>query len=101
MRLMFNFQIHPNKYTKGKNQKHFLWTIPAPPSKYYCFDTNIGWKLERDAKIDPPIQAAYFRYGGSNTLIFIVEGAKAITYFWILSLKFFNMVVPPPKVMLL
>jgi hypothetical protein len=62
---------------------------------------NIGWKLEREANIDPPIHAAYFRYGGSKTLIFIVEGANAITYFWILSLKFLSMVVPPPKVMLL
>ncbi len=87
--------------TKGKNQKHFLCTIPDPPSKYYCLDTNIGWKLDNDAKIDPPIQAAYFLSGGSNTFIFIVEGASAITYFWILYLKFFSMVVPPPKVMLL
>ncbi len=56
---------------------------------------NIGEKLLKEAKIDPPIQDENFLSGGSNTLIFIVEGAKAITYFWSLSLRFFNMLVPP------
>jgi len=42
---------------------------------------NIGEKLLKDAKIDPPIHDENFLSGGSNTLIFIVEGAKAITSF--------------------
>lgn len=48
---------------------------------------NIGWKLGRDARIEPPIQAENFLSGGSKTLIFIVEGAKAITYLCILYLR--------------
>jgi len=56
---------------------------------------NIGWKLLNEAKIDPPIQEENLRSGGSKTFIFIVDGAKAITYFCSLSFKFFNMLVPP------
>ena len=61
------------------NQKHFRWTKLEPPSLYYCLVINIGANPLSEAKIDPPIQAEYFLYGGSNTFIFIVEGAKAIT----------------------
>jgi hypothetical protein len=42
---------------------------------------NIGWKLDRDARIDPPIHDENFLSGGSKTFIFIVDGARAITYF--------------------
>lgn len=56
---------------------------------------NIGEKLLRDAKIDPPIHDENFLSGGSKTLIFIVEGAKAITSFWRRYLRFFSMLVPP------
>jgi hypothetical protein len=42
---------------------------------------NIGWKLLRDAKMEPPIQVENFLSGGSMTLIFIVLGASAITSF--------------------
>jgi hypothetical protein len=61
---------------------------------------NIGWKFDKDARIDPPIHEENFLSGGSNTLIFIVEGAKAITYFCNLYFKFFNMDVPPAITML-
>lgn len=67
-------------YIKLNIQKHFLCTNPGPPSLYSCFVINIGWKLLKEAKIDPPIHAENFLSGGSKTLIFIVEGAKAITY---------------------
>jgi hypothetical protein len=63
------------------NQKHFLCTQFTPPSWNYCFVINIGWKLLNEAKIDPPIQDENFLSGGSNTFIFIVDGASAITYF--------------------
>ena len=56
---------------------------------------NSGRKLLSEANIDPPIQEENFLYGGSKTLIFIVEGAKAMTYFCNLSLRFFNILVPP------
>lgn len=42
---------------------------------------NIGWKFDNDAKIDPPIHDENFLSGGSNTLIFIVDGANATTSF--------------------
>ena len=68
---------------------------------------NIGVKLLREARIEPPIQAEYFRSGGSNTLIFMVEGAKAITSFTSLSFKSIlfhqkvrlSMLVPPARTM--
>eukprot|EP00662_Eupelagonemidae_sp_cell21_P057854 gene57854-biopygen89729 len=39
-----------------------------PPSSYSSFVTHIFWNIERDARIEPPIQAAYFRSGGAMTL---------------------------------
>ena len=39
--------------------------------------TFVG-KVEREAKIDPPIQAEYLRSGGAMILIFMVDGARAI-----------------------
>lgn len=42
---------------------------------------NIGWKFDKEAKIEPPIHDENFLSGGSNTLIFIVEGANATTSF--------------------
>lgn len=57
--------------------------------------------------MEPPIHAEYFRYGGSLTLIFIVEGAKAITYLCIRSFKtklydilHLSILVPPAKTIL-
>jgi len=44
----------------------------------------MGWKLGREANMDPPIHAENFLSGGSKTLIFMVEGAKAITSLCIL-----------------
>lgn len=63
------------------HQKHFLCTYDGPFSWNSCFVMNIGEKLLSDAKIDPPIHDENFLSGGSKTLIFIVEGAKAITSF--------------------
>ena len=65
---------------------------------------NMGWKFVREARIEPPIQAENLRSGGSNTLIFMVEGARAITYLCILSFKtilghylHLSMLVPPAR----
>jgi hypothetical protein len=41
---------------------------------------NIYLKFDKEARIEPPIQAEYFRSGGSTTTIFMVDGAKAVTY---------------------
>ena len=55
----------------------------------------MGLKLLKEAKIEPPIHEENLRYGGSKTLIFIVDGAKAITSFCRRSFKFLSMLVPP------
>jgi hypothetical protein len=59
------------------------------------------WKVDKDERIDPPIQTKNFLSGGATTLIFIVLGARAITYFDSLSGIPGNIVVPPLMTMLL
>merc|ERR1719153_1523319 len=55
--------------------KHLRWTIPGPASSYSCLEIHISWKVEREAKMEPPIQTEYFLSGGAMILIFMVEGA--------------------------
>ena len=82
------------------NQKHFLWTTGAPDSWYSCFVIHIVWKVDKDDKIDPPIQTKNFLSGGARTLTFMVDGAKAVTYLLNLSGIPGNIVVPPLITML-
>merc|ERR1712098_597306 len=63
------------------NQKHFRWTIVGPLSSYSCFEIHICWKVDSDDRIDPPIHTEYLRSGGAMTLIFIVDGARAVSSF--------------------
>ena len=42
------------------DQKHFLWTILEPVYWNSCLVIHMFWKLERDDKIDPPIQTKNF-----------------------------------------
>jgi hypothetical protein len=37
------------------------------------------WNVDNDDKIDPPIQTKNFLSFGATTLIFIVDGARAVT----------------------
>ena len=53
------------------------------------------WNVDREAKMEPPIQTEYFLSGGAMILIFIVEGARAVISFCILSAIPGYMVVPP------
>jgi hypothetical protein len=88
--------------------------MEGPDSSYSALEIHICWKVERDAKIDPPIQTTkikykqlkyffrkiellpeYFLSGGATTLIFIVEGANAVSSLVILSAIPGNIVVPP------
>merc|ERR1719498_792474 len=62
-------------------QKHLRWTIVGPDSSYSCFEIHICWKVDSDDKIDPPIHTEYLRSGGAMTLIFIVDGASAVSSF--------------------
>merc|ERR1719446_396903 len=51
--------------------------------------------------MDPPIHTEYLRSGGATTLIFIVEGAKAVNSLVMRSPMPANMVVPPDNTTLL
>merc|ERR1712240_775299 len=81
-------------------QKHLRWTIPGPASSYSCLEIHISWKVEREAKMEPPIQTEYFLSGGAMILIFVVEGAKAVISFCIRSAIPGYMVVPPERTVL-
>merc|ERR1712031_42939 len=77
------------------SQKHFLWTIVGPDSSYSPLEIHICWNVLKDERIEPPIQTEYFRSGGATTLIFIVDGARAVSSFVMRSPMPPNMVVPP------
>merc|ERR1712110_676234 len=79
------------------DQKHFRCTIVGPDSSYSPFEIHICWKVLSDDKIEPPIHTEYLRSGGATTLIFIVDGARAVSSFVILSPMPANIVVPPER----
>merc|ERR1711977_312198 len=79
------------------SQKHFLWTIVGPDSSYSPFEIHICWKVLSDDRIEPPIHTEYLRSGGATTLIFMVDGAKAVSSFVMRSPIPANMVVPPER----
>merc|ERR1740120_461166 len=76
-------------------QKHFLCTMEGPDSSYSPLEIHICWKVEREERMEPPIHTEYLRSGGATTLIFMVEGASAVSSFVIRSPIPGNMVVPP------
>merc|ERR1719401_2351982 len=82
---------------RAKAQKHFRWTMVGPDSSYSPFEIHICWKVLSDDKIEPPIHTEYFRSGGATTLIFIVEGARAVSSFVMRSPMPWNIVVPPDR----
>merc|ERR1712013_491535 len=67
--------------------------MDGPDSSYSCLLIHICWKVEREAKMDPPIQTEYFLSGGAMILIFMVGGARADISFCIRSAIPGNMVV--------
>lgn len=71
--------------------------MDGPDSSYSCLEIHICWKVDSDARIDPPIHTEYFLSGGAIILIFMVEGAKAVISFCILSAIPGYMVVPPDR----
>ena len=49
-------------------QKHFRWTIEGPDSSYCSrLEIHICWKVENDARVEPPIHTEYLRSGVANT----------------------------------
>merc|ERR1719428_1474092 len=93
--------LHTKKKIRKPNinasQKHLRCTMVGPDSSYSPFVIQDCWNVLKLLKIDPPIQTEYFRSGGATTLIFIVEGANAVSSLVILSPIPPNMVVPPDK----
>merc|ERR1719156_56477 len=88
----------PSKLTSSgppPTQKHLRCTIVGPDSSYSALEIHICWKVLSEERMDPPIHTEYFRSGGATTLIFIVEGAKAVSSFVMRSPMPKNIVVPP------
>merc|ERR1711907_814319 len=81
-------------------QKHLRCTIVGPDSSYSCLEIHICWKVEREDRIDPPIQTEYLRSGGAMILTFIEAGARAVISLDIRSAIPAYMVVPPERTML-
>merc|ERR1719460_2525722 len=83
------------------NQKHLRCTMVGPDSSYSPLEIHICWNVLNEDKMEPPIHTEYLRSGGATTLIFIVDGAKAVNSFVMRSPMPANMVVPPDKTTLL
>merc|ERR1712223_2323081 len=69
----------------------------GPDSSYSVFETHICWNVLNEERMDPPIQTEYLRSGGATTLIFIVDGANAVSSLVMRSPMPANIVVPPDK----
>ena len=63
-------------------------------------ETHICWSVLNDDNLEPPIQTEYLRSSGATTLIFMVDGAKAVNSHSMRSTMPSNMVVPPDRTML-
>merc|ERR1719379_2765691 len=73
----------------------------GPDSSYSPLEIHICWKVLKEDRMEPPIQTEYLRSGGATTLIFMVDGAKAVSSLVIRSPMPANMVVPPERTTLL
>src|SRR4051812_16190708 len=69
--------------------------MEGPLSSYSCFEIHICWKVESEARMEPPIQTEYLRSGGAMILTFIEDGASAVISFCMRSEIPGYMVVPP------
>merc|ERR1712060_748115 len=57
----------------------------GPLSSYSPLLIHICWNVLKEDRIEPPIQTEYLRSGGATTLIFMVDGASAVSSLVILS----------------
>jgi len=74
--------------------------MDGPDSSYSCLLIHICWKVESEAKMDPPIHTEYFLSGGAMILIFMADGARAVISFCIRSAIPGYIVVPPDRTVL-
>ena len=93
---LIKFEVNMKQFT----QKHLRWIIFGPFSSYSCLVIHIVWKVERDARMDPPSQTEYLRSGGASTLILLFVGAKACISCHILSAIPSKRVDPPLRIIL-
>ena len=56
--------------------------MDGPLSSYSCLEIHICWKVDKDAKIEPPIQTEKLFSKSPITLILVVSGDKAVISFW-------------------
>ena len=68
--------------------------MEGPDSSYSALEIHICWKVLKEAKMEPPIHTEYLRSGGATTLIFMVEGARAVSSLVMRSAMPGNIVVP-------
>ena len=66
----------------------------GPASSYSAFVIHMDWKVDNEARMEPPIHTEYLRSGGAMILIFMVLGAKAVISFCMRSAMPGYMVVP-------
>merc|ERR1719427_1354364 len=92
--------LRMNTIREEDSLKHFLCTMDGPHSSYSCLEIHICWKVDREARMEPPIHTEYFLSGGVMILILMVEGARAVISFCILSAIPGYMVVPPDMTVL-
>lgn len=69
--------------------------MDGPLSSYSCFEIHICWNVDKEAKMEPPIQTEYLRSGGAMIRTFMDDGARAVISFCILSEMPGYMVLPP------
>ena len=67
----------------------------GPDSSYSPLEIHICWKVLSEDRIEPPIHSEYLRSGVATTLIFIVDGARAVIPSVMRSTMPSNRVVPP------
>ena len=61
--------------------------MAGPHSSYSCLEIHICWKVDREARMEPPIHTEYFRSGGAITFTFTELGAMEDNSFVIRSAR--------------
>lgn len=80
-------------------QKHFLCTMVGPDSSNSDLLIHIYWKVESDARMDPPIHTEKRLSAVAITLTRIADGASLEISAFMRSARPWNMVVPPDSTM--
>ena len=74
--------------------------MEGPDSSYSCLLIHICWNVDKEARMDPPIQTEYFLSAGQMILIFIEAGARDVISRLMRSAMPGNMLEPPERMML-